>query len=201
MDGARRASPATGCRGDGGGRHSPERAGVAATPQRPGRVPASGARRLRTAPRVTPGAPPGAGRRGSTPPHSPTRCSAHRPSMCHSAGLDAPTQPRGSRPVPAVRQAQPAGLDPSAQPPKPQPASTRNRTGQAPATTPSPLAKHDRGSAPPTGGTTGGIRASALCNCRPPRLSAGGSGVIRWRGGRQQQLPHMCRPARAAWEV
>lgn len=185
MDGARRASPATGCRGDGGG-HSPERAGVAATPQRPAASrpagldasaqprrsrpvphlePAGGAQHLRTARPVTPGAllraPPCASQRGLARP--PSRGGNARCPPCAR---------HGQRDSPPLHSSQSLS----------QPLQGA-AAGQALATTPSSLVKRDRGSAPSTGGTTGGITASVLCNCRPPRLSPGGSGVIRRRGG------------------
>lgn len=185
MDGARRASPATGCRGDGGG-HSPERAGVAATPQRPAASrpagldasaqprrsrpvphlePAGGAQHLRTAWPVTPGAllraPPCASQRGLERP--PSRGGNARCPPCAR---------HGQRDSPPLHSSQSLS----------QPLQGA-AAGQALATTPSSLVKRDRGSAPSTGGTTGGITASVLCNCRPPRLSPGGSGVIWRRGG------------------
>lgn len=158
-----------------------------------------------------PSAPPCAGQRGSTPPHSPAghaRC----PTLNRPAGLKTSAQPRRARPLLspasppcATRRGltRPPSLGGHARCPpcarhhlqdstplhSPQSLSQPKQgaaAGQALATTPSPLVKRDRGSAPSTGGTTGGIRASALCNCCPPRLSAGGSGragVIRWRGG------------------
>ncbi|XP_059718058.1 WAS/WASL-interacting protein family member 2-like [Haemorhous mexicanus] len=185
MDGARRASPATGCRGDGGG-HSPERAGVAATPQRPAASrpagldasaqprrsrpvphlePARGAQHLRTAPPVTPGAlfraPPCASQRGLTRPPSLRGYTRWSPCARHRQRDATPLH----SPQSLSRLLQGAAA------------------GQALATTPSSLVKRDRGSAPPTGSTTGRIRASVLCNYRPPRLSPGRAGVIRWRGG------------------
>lgn len=116
--GRRRPLPGAGGRG----RHTPAPRRVPASgldasaqPRRsrpvPHLEPAGGDQHLRTAPPVTPGAllraPPCASQRGLT-----------RPSI----------QPKGSRPVPAVCQARPAAFNPSAQPPKPQPASTRHRS-------------------------------------------------------------------------
>lgn len=81
--------------------------------------------------------------------------------------------------------------------------------GGAVATSLHPLAKGERGSAPPTGGSTGGIKARVLCNCRLPR---GGRAQLRhlrfnplaWRGGGDGEgdgggddgssCRHMCQP-------
>lgn len=138
--------------------------------------PAGGAQHLRTAPPVTPGARP------STPP-----CGSQR-------GLARPRSLRGhARCLPWARH----GEQDSTALHSPQSLSQPlqgTAAEQALATTPSPLVKRDRGSAPSTGGTTGGIRASILCNCRPPRLSPGGSGpagVIRWRGGAAAAAAHV----------
>lgn len=119
----------------------------------------------RTAPRRP--RPPPAASGGDTGGHSPpgqagVAATPQHPAVCQPAGLDAspgsaPSRsPRGSRT--ALGQ--------------PEPPRRRSRSPTEPAqgaASPSPLAKRDQGSAPSTGGSTGGINARVLCNCCPPR--------------------------------
>lgn len=113
--GRRRPLPGAGGRG----RHTPA----------PRRVPGPAGLDASAQPRRCPTLSRPAGLNTSAQPRRsrPVLSSEPRHVPVSQRGLTRPPSLGGSRLVPAVRQAQPAEFDPSAQPPKPQPASTRNR--------------------------------------------------------------------------